>query len=56
MSAVVIDEHINKINIKYSKDLQYIEVSINELGTDYLMNILDKEIPLARFDLTRFAF
>jgi len=54
MSTVIIAEHINKINIKYSEDPKYIEVSINELGTDYLMNILDKEIPIARFDLKTF--
>ena len=54
MSTVIIAEPINKINIKYSEDPKYIEVSINELGTDYLLNILDKEIPIARFDLKTF--
>ena len=54
MSAVIIAEPINKINIKYNKDPYNIEISINELGTDYIVNILDKEIPIARFDLKTF--
>ena len=54
MTSVVIAEPIQKINIKYNEDPLYIEVSIIDSGKEYIVNILDKDIPIERFDLKTF--
>ena len=56
MTTVVIAEPIHKINIdiKYSEDPKYIEIFINESCKEYLINIIDKDIPIPRFDLKTF--
>ena len=54
MTTIIIAEPIYKINIRYNEEIKNIEVLINEECKEYIVNIIDKDIPIPRFDLKTF--